>query len=150
MTLDTDRLAELVRRKHDCLAQLHELGAQQCAVVDSGDVNDLLRLLGAKQHVINQLQTLERDLDPFRPQNPDERVWRSSAEREQCAHWLQHSETLFTEIMEQERKAEQLLKRRRDDSLDRLRDAYAGEQVRKAYLPEMPTASSSFDLTSEV
>ncbi len=148
--LDTDRLAEVLRRKLECLLQLHELGQQQIALADGGDVNDLLRVLGAKQLLINQLHQLQRELEPYRDQDPERRVWRSDDDRRRCAQCNVQSEALFAEVLEQERRAEQVLQRRRDESLEQLREAYAGEHVRRAYTPDLPYGQSTFDLTSEV
>ena len=43
-------------------------------------MTDLLKLLAAKQTVLDQLQQVERQLDPFRDEDPEARVWRSPAD----------------------------------------------------------------------
>ncbi len=149
-TYETDRLAELVRRKHVCLTQLRDLGRQQCGVVEQGDVNDLLRILGAKQLLIATMQDIERALDPFRQQDPEARVWRSPADRENCAVLVADCERLYRNILEQERDSEGFLRRRRDSAAERLAEARGGDEVRGAYAPVPEVSRSALDLTSEV
>jgi hypothetical protein len=149
-TYETDRLAELVRRKHLCLTQLRDLGRQQCDVVEQGDVNDLLRILGAKQLLITSMQEVERALDPFRQQDPESRVWRSSTDREACAVLVADCERIYRSILEQERESEGHLRRRRDSAAERLAEARAADEVRGAYSPAQVADHSSLDLTSEV
>ncbi|HEY5312807.1 MAG TPA: hypothetical protein VIK18_09815, partial [Pirellulales bacterium] len=57
--VETHLLAELLGRKHDCLAQLYELGGQQLALVESGDITQLLKVLAAKQRLLARLQEIE-------------------------------------------------------------------------------------------
>ena len=147
---DTDLLLRCVRRKHDCLVQLRELGAQQCSVVDGGEVGDLLRLLGAKQQLITHLQEIEQELLPFRQDDPDARVWRDPAERVACRRLLGTCEELFRAILEDERLAEETLRARRDESLRRLSASRAADAARGAYAPQMDYQSGALDLTSEV
>ena len=68
--VETHLLAELVGRKHACLATLYELGSQQLALVASGDITQLLKVLSAKQQQLTRLQEIEGELDPFRGQRP--------------------------------------------------------------------------------
>src|SRR5437867_4332602 len=91
--LPTDQLAELVGRKHECLSQLHELGQQQLALVEASDLTALMHLLSTKQQLIAALKQIEVGLDPFRCEKPEERVWRSAAERAHCAARIEQSES---------------------------------------------------------
>jgi len=64
-------LAELVGRKHDCLVQLHALGVRKQEMIDVGAVGaSLFGILAETQQLIEQLQQLERGLDPFRGDDP--------------------------------------------------------------------------------
>ncbi len=146
----TEQLTLLVRRKHNCLIQLVELGRQQQAVVERGDVNDLLRILGAKQLLISSVQAIEQELEPFRHDDPDRRVWRAPEDRAACAKLVAECETLFRYVLTLERESEQHLTRRRDDAHVRLTETRTAEAVRGAYIPNGHVAPGILDLTSEV
>lgn len=151
MTLiTTDHLTKLVRQKHACLTQLAELGRQQRAVAESGDVNDLLRILGQKQLLIVSMQTIEAELAPFREDDPERRAWRCPADRAACAKLVAECELLFRSVLEHERHAEDRLRRRRDDAELRLCESRAADAIRGAYVPHAEMARGSLDLTSEV
>lgn len=147
----TETLSLLVRRKHNCLVQLVDLGRQQQAVVAGGEVNDLLRILGAKQLLISTLQEIERELEPYRHDDPERRVWRSAEDRAACAGLVAECETLFRYVLTLERDSEQHLIRRRDDAHERLVHSRAAESVQGAYFPQLDVPESGMlDLTSEV
>ena len=71
-------VAALVTAKLKILELLVGLARKQLAIVEKGEISDLVKLLAAKQTVLSQLQTLERQLDPFRPQDPETRRWNSA------------------------------------------------------------------------
>ena len=52
MTTDTRQLADLVSRKLEVLTLLARLGRQQLAVIDGGDMGLLMKLLAAKQALL--------------------------------------------------------------------------------------------------
>ena len=146
---DTDTLARLVRRKHDCLAQLLDLGREQQALVNDGDLNDLLRVLAAKQRWLAVLQETQRELVPFRDQVPAERRWASEAERQQCAHLLKRCEAMLGEIVAQEKQSEMVLQQRRDDASARLQGMHTADKARTAYVTNGAEPIRQLDLSSE-
>lgn len=149
MDYETDILAELVSRKRVCLAQLHQLGQRQCELIAAGEVTGLLKVLGGKQRLLSDLQTLERALDPFREQDPEARVWRSPEARQKCAAEVTDCETFLSAILHQERNSETELRRRRDDAQQRLDSAHGASQVRGAYLAQPNTSWHQLDVASE-
>jgi hypothetical protein len=148
--VETHLLTELVGRKHDCLARLHELGRQQLALVDSGDITQLLKVLGAKQQLLTRLQEIEGELDPFRRQQPEDRQWASPEQRARCAQVIERSEALFREIVAQEKQSEQLLGSRRDEAAARLEQAHTASQARGAYSASYVRRLGQLDLSSEI
>ena len=145
----TERLAELVGRKHECLSQLHELGRQQLVLVEASDITALLSILSAKQQLIAALKQIEAGLDPFRCEAPETRVWRTPADRERCARQIEESEGLFRAILEHEKRGEQLLQRRRDDAASQLQGVHSARAARGAYTAHQTRASGRSDLTIE-
>src|SRR5580704_13686312 len=147
--LDTHLLTELMSRKFDCLVQLYELGRQQFQLVDSGEVTQLLKLLSAKQVLITRLQEIEVELNPFRGQKPEDRLWASPAARTRCAELIERGQQLFREIMLQEKRSETRLIERRDDVAVRLRTAHTASQARGAYMSEPHRPHGHLDITSQ-
>ena len=60
------------------------MGKRQMEFVADGEMTQLLDVLAAKQRVLGNLQRVERGLDPFRGQDPETRVWRSTEARAEC------------------------------------------------------------------
>ena len=145
----TDRLTLLARQKRDCLAQWHALADAQSEAISSGDTTQLLAVLAAKQRLLGALLELEREFDPFRGQPPEGRAWRSESARGECGALLSECETLYREILERERLAEQSLVQSRDRTAAQLQDVRSAEWARRAYATDGPEASS-LDLHSNL
>ena len=58
-----------------------ELGLRQAALISAENMTELLRMFGSKQRLIEQLQLFERQLDPFREQDPERRTWHDRLSR---------------------------------------------------------------------
>jgi hypothetical protein len=129
----TDKLIELIRKKHEVLVQLRDMGRRQAELVKSGEVTGLLKLLGVKQHVIAGLQELELGLKPYYAENPDARVWRTAADRAQCAKLANECNALLEEVVRLERSGAEQMDARRNDVAAQLNQAHAANHVRSAY-----------------
>lgn len=147
--LETDKLSELIQRKRDHLLSLRDMGKRQMEFVADGEMARLLDVLAAKQRVLNDLQRVERALDPFRDQDPESRVWRNAEARADCARLLDECERLLQETVEQERQSEAALTVRRDEAAVKLHGAHAAGRARGAYSSQNPTSISQLDLSSE-
>jgi hypothetical protein len=146
---ETDILADLIRAKQTCLAQLRDMGRRQLELIENDDMTTLLDLLAAKQRAIVQLRRIERALDPFRGQDPQQRRWRSPQDRQACAEQIRQCESLLGEIISQEKQSEGALIRRRDEAASRLRGVHLAGQARGAYTAQPQGAVSQLDLLSE-
>ncbi len=145
----TDALAELIERRHRLLTLMRDLGLQQAALIETGDMTQLLRVLGGKQRVVGELDRVERELDPYRPQSAEERVWRSEAVRDRCRQRIDESTGLLAEILAQEKAGEGLLVRRRDEAAERLAGAHFAHRAQHAYQAPPAQSISQLDLASE-
>jgi hypothetical protein len=145
----TDLLIELVGRKHQVLVELCELGRRQLAHIASEEMSELLGVLSAKQHLITALQATERELDPFRDQQPEQRPWRSAAQRTRCGELLAQCEALLAEIVEQEKRSEQQLRIHRDSAAARLQGAHTAGAALQAYVEQPSAPTGQLDLCSE-
>ena len=143
----TEILSERIEQKLALLSQLRDLGFHQAALIRAGDMTQLLKLLSAKQRLLAALQALERQLDPFRDDDPEARVWASAAHRQRCAEAAAACEALLRSIVEQERESESQMMRRRDEAAARLHGAQSAAEVHHAYAAESFCAPSRLDLT---
>lgn len=149
MAHETAQLAQLVRQKLDCLNQIWELGRQQLHLIEASEMSELLELLAAKQQRLALLERIERELDPFREQRPEDRVWSSPEERQRCADGIDRCQALLGEIVTQEKTSEQHLARRRDEAAARLAGAHWSERTRGAYVELERHGGNQLDLSSE-
>jgi len=128
-----DRLAELVRSKQSCLAELLGVCRRQVELVAGGDIEGLLELLAWKQRYLQEIQRLEAELAPYRQESPEGRSWRCEDLRRETAGRLQDCRRLLAEILEIERHCEQQMIARREEVGRRLKDVQDAAEARRAY-----------------
>jgi flagellar biosynthesis/type III secretory pathway chaperone len=146
----TDLLTNLMDQKHDVLVQLHQLSQQQRVRVDEGhEISELLGLLAAKQTLLEKLNALERQLDPFRQEDPESRRWRSASDRRRCAQVAGRCQSLMGEILELEKRSETELRRRRDRTAEQLQAVSNATAAREAYAASAPASAAPCDLSAE-
>ena len=136
-------------RRHECLGQLCELGRRQLELIASGDLGTLLKVLALKQRLLVNLQAIERQLDPYRDQSPDARVWQSAADRDRCSQLAAQCQMFLREIVQQEKQSERELIEHRDDAAHRLQGAHTAAQACGAYAADVGTLSGHLDLSSD-
>ncbi len=102
----TDNLSRLVVRKHGLLMQMRDVGRQQLALIAGGDMTLLLKLLASKQRLLGALHALERELSPFRREDPERRLWRTAADRQRCADLAEQCNSLLAEVVQMEQRSE--------------------------------------------
>jgi hypothetical protein len=129
----TETLTELIRKKHQVLARLRDVGRRQADFVNGGDVGALLALLGDKQQLISGLQALEQELSPFYAEDADRRVWSSPEQRAECARQAAECNRLLEEVVALEKESAEKLTTRRNQVAEQLQQAHAATQVRGAY-----------------
>ena len=129
--MESDRLAQLALCKLQIMQLLRKLAAQQLDVISGGDMTNLLKLLAAKQTVMDQLAKLEQQFDPFRGQDPETRDWSSTAAREECQRNVESCNELLMDIMRLEKQAEMEMVRRRDDASVRLAGMHGASVIER-------------------
>jgi hypothetical protein len=137
----TEKLVELIRKKHYVLVQLRDSGRRQAELVSGGDISALLKLLAAKQQLIVGLQTLEQELKPYYGEDPDARVWRSPADRAQCAQLAQGCNALLEEVVKLEKRSAEQMGARKNEVAERLQQAHAAAHIRNAYQTQRRTTA---------
>jgi flagellar biosynthesis/type III secretory pathway chaperone len=132
-TLPTTLLTDLIRRKHEVLVELCDVGHRQREIIERGETTALLELLAAKQSMIALLQQVECDLAPFHAEDPDARHWLSAGERQHCAERAAECNRLLAEVVDLERASADRLAIRRNEVAAQLSQVYAAGQARNAY-----------------
>ena len=126
------------------------MGQRQLQFVEMGDITSLLDVLAVKQGLLNELQRIEIALGPFRGQKPEERRWRTAADRNRVAAELDACERVLAEIVAQEKQSEEALIRRRDATAVQLQEVSLASRARGAYTSEPPRRHRQIDLLSDV
>jgi hypothetical protein len=131
--MDTEVLTRLVQVRHELLRQLAELARRQPELIRAADMNRLLSLLAVKQRLLNELLKVDRQLDPFRSQDPEQRTWRTVEARDRCREMVHRSEDLLREIRGIEQECETELAARRDHAAESLRRMHEASRATQAY-----------------
>lgn len=147
--LDTDRLAALIAAKSQVAELLLRLAERQLELAESGQTQPLIKLLAAKQGVLEQLHRLEREIDPFRSQDPDSRQWRTSGDRGACQAQAQQTAELLARAMALEKQGEAAMLRRREAAAAALAAVQSAADARTAYAPGIAAASFNSALQCE-
>ena len=137
----TDQLAELIRKKHQILMRLRDVGRQQADLVGGGEIGALLKLLAGKQQLIVGLQDLERLLKPYYAENPQSRAWRTPPERAECARLVTECNTLLEEVVQLEKRGAEQMDARKNEVAEQLHQAHAAAHVRSAYQAQRRTSA---------
>jgi hypothetical protein len=142
-TTSTAHLAELIAAKLQVLKVLVQLSRRQIALIGASEMATLIKLLAAKQTVMNQLQVIELQLAPFRDEDPEKRTWRSPAERAACQAQAELANALLTEALGLEQQAETAMLHRRDGAASALAALQTASDARLAYVALPATSASS-------
>lgn len=129
----TEQLAKLIRKKHQLLVQLRDIGRRQANLVGAGEIGELLQLLAGKQRLIAGLQSLERELKPYYAQDPDSRDWPSTAARAECAQLANECNAILEETVALEKLGAEQMDARRNDVARQLQHVHTAAHVRGAY-----------------
>lgn len=150
---ETDQLVQLIDQKHEVLSQLHTLSQYQLRLAGHDQhINDLMRVLSAKQTLIERLTRIDRQMDPFRQQDPENRAWRSASERQRCSQTARQCEVLLTELKQLEQQSAEVVSSHRDEIARMLRDTHTSSDSVNAYNNYHETENGSsrgFDFTAE-
>lgn len=147
--MSTEALSRLIARKRDILRLLRDMGRAQLELIRSSDMERLLRVLAAKQPLVAQLHAVEAELEPFRTEDPDQRVWPSAAARKACQEDAQICEGLLAELLELEREGEAAAQLRRESTERQLQTMHDAAAVSRAYTALPDYVPGELDLATD-
>lgn len=149
--LSTRRLAQLVHQKSSLVIELHKVLSKQRSMIDDGDI-DLMALLAIKQKLLEALKIVDRQMDPFRQQEPDDRIWAHPAERQECREESEACEALFVQVKQMEAYCIQKMQQLQAATQDQLQSTSSARMAANAYQQGYNSAApqrNSLDITSE-
>lgn len=150
-TYSTERLAQLVHQKSALVRELHKLVSKQQQMIREQEV-DLIPLLAVKQRVLEALNGLDRTMDPFRQQDPDQRKWSSVEARSQCRDEAEQCEALFRQVLMIENDCTLALQKQQQKAREQLQGVALAGQASRAYQRSasgMTPPASQMDFVSE-
>lgn len=146
----TDRLTDLIERKHDVLTQLCKLSACQFRLAGHDNhVDDLMRVVAAKQTLIERLLELDRQIDPFRAEPPESRTWRSAADRARCSGLARACQAMLDDLRSLETEGTQRVQTHRNEISRQLQETQSASGSLAAYHGADQPARGGFDLSAE-
>jgi len=129
----TKKLQELGSLKLHLLRSARELSIQQFEVMQSDDVATLLTVLSRKSEILDTLRTLQKDLDPYRNEQPEDRQWDSAEERLSCRKTFEEIDRLLEELTQMDNLALEQMTQQRDAMACQIAQFATAEAVQNAY-----------------
>lgn len=146
--LETSELRKCLERQLEILSALLLLAQQQADCLGADDVEVLLSMLARKQPLLAELLELQEKLRPYREQDPEQRVWTSTAQREHCQQLVANCTQVHQEILRLEASTLTVLEQHRNAIAAQLQDGRDATLAHTAYSATSLLDESSFDLTN--
>ncbi len=146
--MDTNLLSRLITAKHSVIVELQAIVHQQVAAGNDPSMAHLNAAMHRKDALVDELLSLESQLDAFRTQDPEARVWESPEARQQCRQTEAECRRMLDEILAHERQAEATLIQRRNDTSHQLQQSSAARQARNAYRNAEQPRGTGFNMSS--
>lgn len=136
----TASLPVLVGKRLGILDRLHCVSERQMEVVRTGDIAALNELLGVKQRIFNELESVERELDPHRDILPENRKWNSEQERLDCQGLIERCEARLAAILRLDEESGRIMLEKRD-ALRKEIQKLNGQRASNAYVRQATNGS---------
>ena len=127
------KLIHLLTQQRLLYRQLKELAQKQSSLVDGNDPETLLRVLAARQRLINKLSSIDRELQPIRSD------WQRIAgalpgeQREQAQELVAQVQEILGEILASDAKDSEALQGHQAKVRREIQGATKGKQMNRAY-----------------
>lgn len=144
----TDRLADLMAERLRTLGELVKLARRQRELAHEGSLVGVVEALSAKQPYVDRLLAIERDLNPYRDEDPETRVWRDEEAKTRTRRMAELSQPLLAETLAIETECERILVALKEETATQLGAAQGAEAVRRGY-GGRTTRRGSLDLSTE-
>ncbi len=142
----TEQLFACMFQRYELLDALNTLAETQSLIASQNDVDVMLGLLARKQTLLEELAAVQERLEPYFTDQPDERVWQSSARRELCRKYSEQGQLLLAAIMQLEEGALTELTSRREAVAAQLQDGKDSIIASTAYRTDNVLGNSRLDI----
>jgi hypothetical protein len=132
-TQEGQRLIELLTQQRDVYRQLRQLADVQRQAIDADSGQELLRILGDRQRLINLLTDVNTELEPFRSRWDQLRQSIDPVGRKTVSDLVEEVQELLKGILELDEGDCDALKRRTRVCREQAAAASMGQRVNAAY-----------------
>lgn len=147
---ELSELLEYFGQEQACYTALLNFSRRQRTVIEAGDMDGLLRILGDKQKILSRVGEIEKLLRPYKENWQAVRARLHEAERQKLGEALRSVEELLAELIRAEKESEELLLLCREAVAKELKQTVQGRTVNTAYGTKAPERSARFlDVRSE-
>jgi hypothetical protein len=137
-----DTLIDLLEQEKVIYEQLGRLGHEQSSVVDRGDTESLLILLGQRQTMIDQLVEINGQLEPYKQRWPELWAELDPSTQQEIRQLMDQVQGLLDGILEQDERDRAALTDRRQQVADELGKINKGTALNRAYAGAAGPAST--------
>lgn len=127
------QMLQLIGAQRDLFAKILDLSQRQLKLIEAGETDDLLRLLGEKQQLIARNEAINHVLVPLRP------VWERQREnagprlRQPIEQTLEELQRLLTAVVELENRAQSQAQDAKEQTGQQVGRMQTGKAMLKAY-----------------
>ena len=150
------RMTEIMTERAVVLEQLLVVSHTQLKLVRGNDIASLLQLLARKQQFLDNLESCERALDPFRSIEAEKRKWDTDTDKDNCSVAMQKCNDLLKQILELDKTSETELAVMKDQTQARIQNMESGGRAANAYAKQdskpynaTKISNNRFDFKSE-
>lgn len=137
-------LIELLSQQHRLYRQLYELAQQQSDLVSGDNPEMLLRILAARQRIIDRLTDINRRLEPIRVEWNRIAAALPPAKREEIQRLVDGVQEILANIIDRDEKDSKNLSRKKQTVSTELRNASQSKKMNQAYAQVARPAKSRF------
>ncbi|MCL2348896.1 MAG: hypothetical protein FWC50_11635 [Planctomycetaceae bacterium] len=130
---DGEKFYRLIQKKQERLQQLHDCSRNQLQYVDDGNTDALFELLGVKQKLLLDLEEIDRQMEVYRLDDPEKRLWPSPEMRQRCREAVETCRRLVCETLENDQAAEKELIVKKNAAQKQLRQFDTKANIQLAY-----------------
>ncbi len=131
--MNAEQLKVLLDHRFDLLAKLIAQSDQQTTCIEQNQLTDLMQVLSARQVLIEQLAEVTRQLNTAVNDDPGQRVWKSTKERESYRERQDHCDQMHQDLLAIEAKCESMLQQSRGQIEEQMLQLDRGHQAANRY-----------------
>lgn len=110
---EAQRMAKLIGDQHALCTELESLSRSQSAMVEGGDTDGVLEVLGRRQRIIDRMTELNESLAPMRERREQMLAQLASSDRERVRTNINEINELVERVRERDEQDREAMERRR-------------------------------------